>query len=87
MSYILLWIIICVEITLGKENSRNSKNKEFSFCQNWRFLDTILHAGELSEVGDIMNFQILLMEKYKTVTDLCRLMGMIQTFHQAFMMD
>jgi hypothetical protein len=27
MSYILLWIITFVEITLGKENLRNSKNK------------------------------------------------------------
>jgi hypothetical protein len=34
MSYILLWIITFVEITLGKENLRNSKNKEFSFWQN-----------------------------------------------------
>jgi hypothetical protein len=34
MRYILLWIITFVEITLGKENLRNSKNKEFSFWQN-----------------------------------------------------
>jgi hypothetical protein len=29
-----------------------------------KILDTILNAGELSEAGDIMNFQILLMEKF-----------------------
>jgi hypothetical protein len=34
MSYILLWIITFAEITLGKENLRNSKNKDFSFWQN-----------------------------------------------------
>jgi hypothetical protein len=56
--------------SLGKENLRNSKNKEFSFWQNLRFLDAILHAGELSEAGDITNFQILLIEKYKTGTNL-----------------
>jgi hypothetical protein len=32
-----------------------------------------------------MNFQILLMEKYKTGTNLCRLMEIIQMVHQAFM--
>jgi hypothetical protein len=85
MSYILLWVITFVEITLGKENIINSK--EFSFWQNWRFLDTILNAGELSEAEDIMNFQILLMEKYKTGNNLWRLIEMIQTFHQVFMTD
>jgi hypothetical protein len=70
----------------GKENLRNSKNKEFSFWQNWRF-DTILRAGELSEGGDIMDFQILIMKKYKSVTHLWRLIKIIQTFHQAFMTD
>jgi hypothetical protein len=34
-----------------------------------------------------MNFQILLMVKYKTGTNLWRLMEMIQTFHQVFIMD
>jgi hypothetical protein len=34
MRYILLWIITFVEIKLGKENLRKSKNKEFSFWQN-----------------------------------------------------
>jgi hypothetical protein len=34
MSYILLWIITFVKIMLGKENLRNSKNKEFSFWHN-----------------------------------------------------
>jgi hypothetical protein len=40
---------------MGKKNLRNKK-----------IFGTILNVGELSEVGDIMNFQILLMEKYKT---------------------
>jgi glutathione peroxidase-family protein len=32
-------------------------------------------------------YQILIMEKHKTVTHFRRLMEMIQTFHQAFMKD
>jgi hypothetical protein len=43
---------------------RNHAGKE-KFEKLKKFLDTILNAGELSEVGDIMNFQILLMEQYK----------------------
>jgi hypothetical protein len=42
-----------------------------------------MHAGVLSEAGDIMNFQIILLGKYKTENHLWRLMEMIQTFHQA----
>jgi hypothetical protein len=84
MSYILLWVFTFVKITLGKENIRNSK--EFCFWRNWRFLDTILYAGELLEAGD-MNFQILIMKKYKTGTNILRLMEIIQTFHQAFITD
>jgi hypothetical protein len=53
MSYILLWIITLVKITLRNKNLRNSKNKKISFRQNWRFLETILHAGELRRGGPV----------------------------------
>jgi hypothetical protein len=86
MRYILLWIITFVEIKPGKENLRNSKNIKNSISGKIEDVITLfyMHAGVLSEAGDIMNFQILLMGKYRTGTHLCRLMEMIQTFYQAF---
>jgi hypothetical protein len=64
------WITAFVKIKVGKESVRNIKKKNFLSDKKEISSNCSISRSTFREAGHIMNFNIILMVKHETRTDL-----------------